>query len=167
MFSKTKCDILQGKHGGHCSYKQTHAPLKTLHFSTRCQIDFKQVILTLYEKHKQNFFIRRMWNTIPTFATTLQPTDHFRFRHSYCKRDVKNVDMRFPCCMIGPKHMRFTEHERHIFDFCSLFQLILTLFLELGWEFVALPGFGRHSNGFKPKRSDLTSTNTRWGPRSQ
>ena len=108
VFEKQNGDILLRKHGIHCSYKQTHAPLKTLHFSTRCQIDFKQVILTLYEKHKQKFFIRRMWNTIPTFATTLQRTDHFRFRHSYCKKDVKNVNMCFPCCIItlGSKNMR-------------------------------------------------------------
>ena len=52
-------------------------PLKKCHFHRRGQVDFKNVLPMLHEKHKKMCFSRSMGSTFSTFATPPQRNDHF------------------------------------------------------------------------------------------
>ena len=65
-----------------CTAPQLQAnspPLKKYHLYTRGQVDFKNALLMLHEKHKKKCFPRSMGSTISTFATPPQQNEHFFF----------------------------------------------------------------------------------------
>ena len=65
-----------------CTAPQLYAnspPLKKYHLYTRGQVDFKNMILPLHEKHKKKCFLRSMGSTISIFSTPLQRNIHFFF----------------------------------------------------------------------------------------
>ena len=61
-------------HSTACTAKFT--PLKKCHFHRRGQVDFKNVLPMLHEKHKKMCFSRSMGSTFSTFATPPQRNDH-------------------------------------------------------------------------------------------
>ena len=52
-------------------------PPKKCRFHRRGQVDFKNVILPLHEKHKQICFLQSTGSTILIFSTPLQRNEHF------------------------------------------------------------------------------------------
>ena len=113
-----------------CTAPQLQAnspPLKNYHLYTRGQVDFKNALLMLHEKHKKKCFPRSMGSTISTFATPPQQNEHFFFGKITAEGCQKWQNMILTLHEKQKKKTFLAEHEKHDFDFCNPSRMILIL----------------------------------------
>ena len=93
-------------------------PLKKCHFHHRGQIDFKNVLPMLHEKHKKMRFSRSMGSTFSTFSTPPQRNDHFFFGIITAEGCQKWQNV-IPTLHEKQKKKLPTEHGKHFIHFCN------------------------------------------------
>ena len=97
------------------------------HFHRRGQVSFKNVILTEHGRHKKICFLRSMGSKYLSFATPPQWNAHFFFG-IYTAEGCKKLKNRFLTEHGKPKKVLYTEHGKHIFEFCNPSRAFCTFF---------------------------------------